>query len=243
VLAGKLRRWLRGLGSGPCARCGAHTAQGFCVDCRRDFVRVSEPCRRCGLSRGTGDPRHRCPGESCTWGIDEMAVPFEYAPPLTPFLHALKYGRQRSLGLALGELLRDALVGRDLVWDAIVVVPLHPARLRQRAFNQADEIARPIARAFSSPILTRGIHRCIDTPPQTTLGRQARLASPGSAFAVRRELAGLTIAIVDDVVTTGATMSALAGALRDAGAGRIVGLAVARSLGGDDGASRWQTHS
>jgi ComF family protein len=123
--------------------------------------------------------------------------------------------------------------------DAIVPVPLHPRRLRQRTFNQADEIARPLARAIRVPLIVRGIHRHRHTEAQTALSRAARLAGPAQAFAVsNRSLRGLTIAVVDDVITTGATVNALAAALRAAGAQSVVAWAVARTPGDDGGQSR-----
>jgi ComF family protein len=231
---------------------------GFCADCRNDFLRVAEPCCRCGLERSANGGLHRCPADAEAWAIDQLVAPFVYAPPLTRFLHALKYERQRSLGLALGELLRDAVLcgrhgpdvpapgaggpratgGHGPAWDAVAFVPLHPLRLRQRGFNQADEIARPVARATGTPLLVSGIRRCADTPPQTVLGKRERLTGPRRAFVVSRNCAGLSLALVDDVVTTGATINALARALKQAGAVRVVGLAVLRSLGREQDAMR-----
>jgi ComF family protein len=233
MLAQSLRRWARELGSGPCVRCGTPSAESFCAACRGDFLRVTEPCRRCGLSLAGGSVHRQCPAHSRDWALDEIVAPFLYAPPLTRFLHALKYGRQRGLGLALGELLCRELGPSGSCCDAVVIMPLHPARLRQRSFNQADEIARPVARALGKPLLITGVHRRINTPAQTSLDKHARLASPESAFSVRRTLTGLELAIIDDVVTTGATINALARALRQAGARRVVGWAVARSLGNE----------
>jgi ComF family protein len=147
-------------------------------------------------------------------------------------LQALKYGKQRRLGLALGRLLVAELDVSCTDADALVPVPLHPARLRQRTFNQADEIARPLARSLSLPLLFQGIRRLRDTEPQTTLDRQARLFGLSRAFAVTEDaVCGLNLAIIDDVITTGATVNALAAALRAAGAATVTALAVARTPG------------
>jgi ComF family protein len=178
------------------------------------------------LSRPVAD----CPARHLGWCVDEVRAPFLYAPPLTRFLHALKYRQKRSFGVALGELLRDELVADSADCDAIVVVPLHAARLRQRTFNQADEIARPLARGLGRPLLMRGLGRALDTPPQTSLRKHERLGNPAHAFVVSRDLSGLAIAIVDDVITTGATVNALAAALKAAGAARVAAFAVARAI-------------
>jgi predicted amidophosphoribosyltransferase len=118
-----------------------------------------------------------------------------------------------------------------------VPVPLHRRRLRDRTFNQADEIARPLARRLDLPLLVDTVLRQRDTAPQAGLARRSRLQSLAGAFRAlapdlaRCELAGLDIAIVDDVVTTGATANGLAAALRAAGAARVSAIAVARTVG------------
>jgi len=212
-----------------CPRCEQTSAGGFCADCIREFVRIESPCRRCGLPGPCVD----CPAEPGSWQIDCMLAPFRYAAPVADYLQALKYARARHLGRALGLALADA-IARDLPgYDALIAVPLHRRRLRSRHFNQADEIARPLARRFCCRILTAVRTRY--APPQATLDRAARLAVPASAFAIGMRLTGLRIGIVDDVITTGATVNALAATLRAAGAARVDAIAVARTLGQDGG--------
>jgi ComF family protein len=162
------------------------------------------------------------------WLIDATRAPFVYAPPLTQCLQRFKYGRERHLGRALGRLAGSALEPGDV--DAMVAVPLHRRRLRERTFNQADEICASLANVVGRPMLTRGFHRALDTRPQTGLGRIERLNGPSRAFRVDRGLTGLRIAIVDDVITTGATVNAFAQALRAAGAASIEAWSVARSV-------------
>jgi len=214
-----------------CPRCRLAAASGFCPACRADFVRIPSPCPRCGLA----SPCRPCPAAAGAWPIDAVVAPFAYAAPLARQLLALKYARQRHLGAALGLLLAaEPGLGRCPV-DALVPVPLHPRRLRQRSFNQADEIARPIARATGLPIIVRGIRRRRYTQPQTALDRRQRRANPRRAFAIdNASLRGLRLAIVDDVITTAATVNALATALRSAGAVSVVAWAVARTPDGTD---------
>jgi ComF family protein len=198
---------------------------GFCCACRGDFLRVVDACDRCGLPR----PCAPCPARERSWRLAAVRAPFAYVPPLSRFLHELKYRRRRSLGAALGKLLADDLLGIPCRADAIVAVPMHPRRLRARTFNQADEIARPVARLLGLPMLVRGLRRHQHTQSQTTLDRRARIRALAEAFAVERELDGMRIAVIDDVVTTGATVNALAAALAAAGARSTEAWALART--------------
>ena len=208
-----------------CPACGGASARGFCAVCAAQFTRVPIPCRRCGLAQ----PVAQCPRTQMTWEVDAVVAPFSYGPPLDHYLHALKYRGARSLGrafaLALAPALQSALGGID----ALAAVPLHRARRIERGFNQAQEIARTLARALRVPALERGITRRAATAAQTRLSARERRAGVGRLFRVERDLTGRQIAIVDDVVTTGATANALAAELKAAGAARCVVLAVART--------------
>ena len=211
-----------------CPRCGMAAARGYCGACRAAFHRIADPCPRCGLPAPCGP----CPGRAPGWLIDSVVAPFAYANPLAGELLALKYGRQRRLGAILGQLLADELERGPAGVEALVPVPLHPRRLRQRSFNQADEIARPLARRFGLPLLVAGIARCRETKAQSKLDRRGRLHGLDDAFRITApDLANRNIAVVDDVVTTGATINALAAALTRAGAGRITAVALARTTG------------
>jgi ComF family protein len=208
-----------------CPRCDGPADRGFCLDCRLEFRRVAEPCPTCGLP----GPCHCTGRRETSWHIDAVTAPYLYARPVSDLLHRLKYGRERPLGRAFGLLLADALRDADRV-DAIVPVPLHGARLRERTFNQADEIALALAGQLRIRLLTRGIGRRLATRPQANLVRAERIANVACAFTVSGEVRGLHVAIVDDVVTTGATVNALAVALKRAGASRVAGWAVARAV-------------
>ena len=132
----------------------------------------------------------------------------------------------RALGLLLVEVLEERGVAGEV--DALIPVPLHPGRLRERGFNQAFEIARPVAAATGLPLLIRGIQRQANTRPQSLLAARHRYRNMRGAFRTRRGLEGMNVAIVDDVITTGATVNALAASLRDAGAGEIHAWALSR---------------
>ncbi|HSC15820.1 MAG TPA: phosphoribosyltransferase family protein [Gammaproteobacteria bacterium] len=183
-----------------------------------------QACRRCGLAQ----PVAHCPRAQMAWAVDAVVAPFSYAPPLDHYLQALKYRRDRALGRAFALLLVPELAALG-PFDALAAVPLHRARLHERGYNQAHEIARALARSVGAPALTRGIARRVATPAQAGQGARARRRGVARAFRVARDLTGRCIAIVDDVVTTGATVNALAAELKAAGAARCVVIAVART--------------
>ena len=208
-----------------CPSCGGVSGAGFCGVCAADLPRTRDPCPGCGLSR----PVARCPRQAAAWKVAAVVAPFAYAPPLDHHIQQLKYGGARSLGKAFGLLLAPELRGACTGVDALVPVPLHPTRLRERGYNQAIEIAWPLRHAVGAPVLLRGVERRHASPSQTGGSAVQRRASVAAAFRIARSVAGLRIAIVDDVITTGATVNALATALLAAGAARCIAVAVART--------------
>lgn len=156
----------------------------------------------------------------------------ELAGPLRDAVHALKYRAEHALAAELGGLVAR-LVARDLatgvVVDAVVPLAMHRSRLRQRGYDQALLLAEQVALSCGSPLLA-ALHRIRWTRPQVELDRAARLDNARGAFAgVAGSLGGLRIALVDDVVTTGATATAAASALRRAGASHVEVVAAART--------------
>jgi ComF family protein len=131
------------------------------------------------------------------------------------------------LARTLGEALAQA-VPRDA--DAIVPMPLARGRLAERGFNQALEIARVVAARTSIPLLSLACRKVVDTPPQATLPWKERARNVRRAFVCDADLSGKRIAVVDDVLTTGATLNELARVLRRAGAVSVAGWVVARTL-------------
>lgn len=186
--------------------------------------RVAAPCRGCGLAQ----PVAVCPRRASAWSVARVTAPFDYAPPLEGYLHALKFRRERSLGRAFGLLLAAELARTPRTFDTLVPVPLSARRLRARGYNQAAEIARAAARALGVPVLLSGAART-DGAPQTGLTAAARRRNVATAFRARGVLTGRRIAVVDDVITTGATVNALARVLLAAGAAEVEAVAVART--------------
>ena len=139
----------------------------------------------------------------------------------------LKFGcRLASVDFFAAGMLAGALPTGDL----IVPVPLSPQRLRSRGFNQAMEIARPLSRALKIPFAHDLLFRCRDTVPQSQLPWRARHRNVAHAFECRADLAGKHIIVVDDVMTTGATLDAVARTLKDHGAHRVTNWVAARAV-------------
>ena len=182
-----------------------------CVGCRRLLRAPTDVslCRGCALEVVPSD--------------DPERALLSYEGPPRAALHALKYGGDLSMAGPLGALLRSAPPLRDDPARRVVAVPLHPRRQRGRGFNQVAEIVRHALRGSSQRRLARDlVRRTQPTAPQVGLDPSARLQNVRDAFAVpsrqRRALKGEQILLVDDVRTTGATLTACAEALREAGA-------------------------
>lgn len=161
---------------------------------------------------------------------DSLAV-FRYAPPVDHLVQSLKYSRRLALARVLGTLAARSLAVRSALADvdALVPMPLHPARAAARGFNQSLEIARWLGRATLKPLVTDLLCRRRDTPPQVGLDVTARRANVAGAFAAGRECSGLRLALIDDVVTSGATSGEAAAALAAKGASRVCVIAMARA--------------
>lgn len=154
-----------------------------------------------------------------------------YGGPLATAIQRLKFGDRSDLARPLGELLRRLALERALEADVLVPVPLHPRRLAARGYNQSALLARRLAKTLDAQVDTASLVRRADGRAQLALSRSERQANLVGAFAVTdpRALFGRRVALVDDVVTTGATAAACADALLAAGASRVTVVALART--------------
>jgi len=169
---------------------------------------------------------HSLPRPSSVPG--EVTAAYSYAFPVDGLVHRFKFGRDLAVGHWLAGRLADRLAGCEPP-EVLVVPPLSRARLRERGFNPALEIARRVGRAVGSRVDVQGIERVRETASQTGLDRQARRENLRGAFRCERDYRGLNVALVDDVYTTGATAEALGALLRRQGAARVDVWVVART--------------
>lgn len=159
--------------------------------------------------------------------VDSIRAPYLMEGPVRQMVYDLKYRDIRAAAPALARLMAAGLAAGAL--DVVTPVPLHPRRQRERGYNQSELLARELGRATGLTVVPSALQRVRDTPPQVSLGSEAeRRASMSQAFHSPGGLEGARVLLVDDVVTTGATMSAAAVALKDAGARSVRALALAR---------------
>ncbi len=218
-----------------CPACGqllVHPGRGpLCEPCWASLPRHHAVVCRCGLPLPPGLPAcGRCRRGRQPFATGASLGPYEGT--LRVVLHELKYGGRRRAARRLAEALLEEEPVRALVatTDVIVPVPLHPRRLRERGFNQSALLAGEIARRAGRPVCPDALVRRLDTASQAGLTAAARRRNVQDAFAVRRKacVAGRTVTLVDDVLTTGATALACARPLAEAGARELRLLTVAR---------------
>lgn len=174
-------------------------------------------------------PRAAPEGSFLADAFELVCCPWSFDFPVDALVRTLKFRGERAHARILGTLLaRERWRDAAPLPHRVVPVPLHPARLRQRGFNQAAQLARFAARELALPLDQRALYRPHATREQTALGSVERAANVRHAFAAIRPLQGARVALVDDVVTTGSTVRAAAAALRAAGACAIELWVVAR---------------
>jgi ComF family protein len=222
-----------------CTLCGDRlneTDQVICDRCRREMPRVLDPtCRRCG------NPAVRVASDTCRL-CRKMKPSFDcaravaiYAGPAEQLVRDLKYDSRLELGPVMAGMM-VVTWERSMAFeriDVVIPVPLHPARRRERGFNQAEHIAAPFAEMMNAPMSTEAVVRVRPTVSQTRLDLAQRVENVDGAFEPaaesREELDGKSVVLIDDVCTTGATGSACAEAIRQAGAPRVVLFTFARA--------------
>ena len=220
-----------------CAACGADTEAGvyLCAACAEQVKRIEAPfCRQCSQPFDGA-----IEGEFTCFQCKERGYHFDCAVTrfisrgvVRDYIHRFKYDRQYYLRHPLADWMAEALDDeriRSQPFDAFVPVPLHPARYRERDFNQAEVLAKLIAKRAGRPVL-KALKRVRYTSTQTKLDREERMENLRNAFRVRHASAVQSrhLILVDDVFTTGSTVEECARVLRQAGAASVRVVTVAR---------------
>jgi len=227
MLGALARRFANLAFGGSCFLCRGDADGLLCAACDADLPRLAGPrCPRCALASPAGEVCGRCLAQPPAYDATLAALAYEF--PADVLVQALKFRGELALAPLLAALLTQRIAPGTRV-DCILPVPLSAARLRSRGFNQAQEIARHVAAATGSRLEPRLAERSRDTAPQIDLPHAERSRNVRGAFRCARALEGAEVALVDDVMTTGATLDELAATLKRAGAARVVNWVVART--------------
>lgn len=218
-----------------------HSLLPFCSGCTAGIRFIHSPlCHRCGIPFPSMEGEDRLCGE-CLVTQRPYAVARAvglYEETLMKAIHLFKYRGRIGIGKVLGKIMADFAGG---LWDMnvfsmIIPVPLHRKRLRERGFNQAVILAREIAKRFALPLDFWTLRREVFTEPQVGMGREDRSANVRGAFAVRKpeRTAGKRILLVDDVYTTGSTLTECTRTLLKAEADSVAVFTLAKAVSGQD---------
>ena len=213
-----------------CIVCG-RDGRFLCPTCEPELPALKEPyCSVCAATGAVG---------LCDWcassrsGMDRVIAPYLMDGPVREMVHRLKYNNLRAAAPYVAKLMASHLESRSVAADLLAPVPLHPRRERSRGYNQAELLAKEIAKTTGLSFEPDVFVRRTDTTPQVELkDRHERRRNIVGAFECRTDLAGKSVLLVDDVVTTGGTASACAFALKARGASRVFVLALARQARG-----------
>jgi ComF family protein len=187
----------------------------LCMRCEQQLPWLLQVCPRCALP--LDDEQNGCLCAKKAPSYDALQALFNYAWPVNTIIAKWKYGGQLHFAMMLAHFMQERLTPRFPI-DCIIPVPLHPQRLRQRGFNQSIELATYIARQLDRPIDRRSCTRTINTFSQSQLDRAKREKNiQSSTFAIHSEFKAKHVLIIEDIVTTGATINALSAALKRQG--------------------------
>lgn len=216
-----------------CALCG-RVGWLLCPSCESRLVVVPPPiCYRCGRMGESGQALpigfvcREC--RTTPSSLRQMRAPLRYQEPTSNLIHRFKYEGFSALGRPLARFLIDNWPDWEQSPDLLVPIPLHPKRHRRRGYNQSELLAKPLGAAMSIPVHASALRRTRHTIPQVGLGPDERQTNVQGAFeADTATVGGRHVLLIDDVLTTGATMSAAAAALLTAGAADVSAYCLAR---------------
>lgn len=222
-----LARWLNNALPGSCLLCGIDSSDGLlCPACAADLpMPPTACCPQCADQTTYGERCGACLKEAPHFDLTVAA--FHYDFPVDRIIHALKYGHQLAVAKWLGGRLAKLIAPGE---QLILPLPLHAERLRERGFNQSMEIARVIGNCLNLPVDRSSLVRNRATPPQADLPFKERHKNVRGAFECLVDMTGKNIVLIDDVMTTGATLNECARVLKLHGANRVTVAVAARAL-------------
>jgi ComF family protein len=213
-----------------CVGCGK--VGGFlCSECLGELPRLLPPlCPNCGRPQASGIVCPDCRQRKTE--IDGIRSPFRFDEVVRKAIHQLKYRNLKAISPCLAELLADYLESNHLPGEALVCVPLHPRRLRERGYNQSSLLAEELGRRIDLPVIEDCLVRVKQAQPQVrAVDVDERRRNVADAFVCRDErVSGKQIILIDDVCTSGATLESCAAALKSKGAASVWGLTLAREI-------------
>ena len=202
--------------------------QGFCSGCYHDLPHISHSCLRCGLAVSA---ERQCACKDEDWPFSVCIAACAYAFPVDALISQLKNQHKLSISEPLGLLIAKQIQRQRIeLPELLIPVPTSTQRLQQRGFNQAVEIAKVIGKQLSIPVDYTSVTRSKQSSVQKNLNKQQRSHNVDSAFILTKPISAKRVAIIDDVITTGATTKAIAYLLRENGIKDIQSWAVARTL-------------
>ena len=214
-----------------CAACDQLLAapEGLCTLCLESCSLIDTACPLCALpiSGPCPIPCARCIQQPPP--LDSSEAAFEYGGQVALALKRLKFGGRNDIAKTLRPLLQARFSRAAVRSDLALAIPLHPRRLRQRSFNQAQRLLLPLAKRCHLPVARDALRRIRNTSPQARLSAARRRSNLEGAFRAGRRVAGRRILLLDDVSTTGSTLNAAARALKQAGALEVHAFVVARA--------------
>ncbi len=217
-----------------CPLCGEKIScpqMSFCVGCYRQLPWLINSCRFCANPL-PGDSQEVCGSCLINPPPYQSYCLFHYRHPVDKLVSLLKYHHQLFYGRILGYLLAEHLQNQGLFFrtpQVIIPVPLHPKRLKKRGYNQSHEIARYCAKRLNIPLLHDSCRRTINSPPQSDLDAKTRRRNLRGAFSAKIHPNIKSVAIVDDVMTTGTTATELSKTLLNEGVNDIQIWCIART--------------
>lgn len=213
---------------GRCVLCAGPSKRiiDLCEDCEKELPIIAQACHRCGRLLSVEDIQGLCCGECLQNSppFDVTVALFQYQKPVTRLITAFKFHNQlvyaQVLGLLMAKQLQKFYADCEKP-EIIIPVPLHRRRLQERGYNQALELARPIAKRLNIPVDTKICRRIINTEPQIALPASDRKNNLRQAFSMQASRRYRSVAIIDDVMTTGSTVAELCRTIKQTGVNRV----------------------